>query len=503
MKRKKILGMAVLFIALFAGNLQAQHPLTWQEALNITLGNNPALKQANYQVQEKQALKQAARSLYLPHADVSATYVRLSDDIHLDLTPVRDAITPLYGALGKYGVFSGVPNPDPATQQIMPILPDDLSTSIIRQKIVEGLQNVENGEWDQIIQKKEFATLQASVNWTLYAGGRIRTANRVAELQNQESEWKRKQVSADLTAELAQRYYGLNLALQAVKVREMVFDGMMRHLNDATRMHEQGLIAKAELLNAKVYASQAQRELVKAQRELETAREALRNTLGWQGSEIPMPVSPLFYLDSLPPVTYFLEQARQKNPQLRQVELISNQAKAGERVSFAAFLPAVGIKGNYDIANKELSEKAPEWMVTAGLQWTLFDGNARMKKFQAAKMKTHQVEEAQKKAEADINTMIVKLYNECNMYLEQIHQIDNDLAFTDELVRVREKAFEEELASGTEVTDARLLQAKTRIERLQAMYGFDTTLARLFQFAGISEQFTNWQLSDKAKTGSL
>lgn len=142
----------------------------------------------------------------------------------------------------------------------------------------------------------------------------------------------KKQVSGDLTAELAQRYYGVNLALQAVKVREMVLDGMMRHLNDATRMHEQGLIAKAELLNAKVYASQAQRELDKAQRELETAREALRNTLGWQGSEIPMPVSPLFYVDSMPPVTYFLDQARQKNPQLRQVELISNQAKAGKRL---------------------------------------------------------------------------------------------------------------------------------------------------------------------------
>lgn len=191
MKGKIILVMAVMTPALFAGNLQAQRPLTWQEALDITLGNNPALKQAQYQVQEKQALKQAARSLYLPQADLNATYVRLSDDIHLDLTPVRDAITPLYGTLGKYGVFSGVPNPDPATQQIMPILPDDLSTSIIRQKMLEGLQNVQNGEWDQIIQKKEFATLQASVNWTLYAGGRVRTANRVAELQNQESEWKK------------------------------------------------------------------------------------------------------------------------------------------------------------------------------------------------------------------------------------------------------------------------------------------------------------------------
>lgn len=503
MKKKILLVMAGLIPALFAGSLQAQRPLTWKEALDLTLGNNPALKQANYQVKEKKALQQAARSLYLPQADLSANYVRLSDDIHLDLTPVRDAITPLYGALGKYGVFSGVPNPDPATQQIMPILPDNLSTQVIRQKMLEGLENVQNGEWDQMIQKKEFATLQASVNWTLYAGGRIRTANRLAGLQSTEAEWKQRQVAADLTTELAQRYYGVNLALQAVKVREMVLDGMMRHLNDATRLYEQGLIAKAELLNAKVYTSQAQRELDKAIRELETSREALSNTLGLQGNEMPMPVSPLFYMDSLPPVTYFLEQARRNNPQLRQVETLGQQAKAGEKVSMAAFLPAVGVKGSYDIANKDLSEQAPEWMVAAGLQWTLFDGTARIKKLQAAKMKTHQVEEVQKKAEADINTMIIKLYNDLNMYLEQIHQIENDLAFTDELVRVREKAFEEEMASGTDVTDARMLQAKTRIERLQAMHGFDTTLARLLQYAGMPEQFTAWQSSEKAKTGSL
>lgn len=501
-KKLIFMGFSLLTLSL-ASSLKAQRPLTWKEALDLTLNNNPAIHQADYQVQEKKALQQAARNLYLPQADLNANYVRLSDDIHLDLTPVRDAITPLYGALGKYGVFSGVPNPDPATQQIMPILPDNLSTAVVRQKLLEALDKVEKGEWDQMIQKKEFATLQASVNWTLYAGGRVRIANRVARMQEGEAEWKRRQVAGELTTELAQRYYGVNLALQAVKVREMVLDGMIRHLNDATRMHEQGFISKAELLNAKVYASQAQRELDKARRELETAREALRNTLGTDNSEMPLPVSPLFYIDSLPPLSYFLEQAKRNNPQLRQVETIGNQARAGEKVSLAAFLPAVGVKGTYDIANKDLSEQAPEWMVAAGLQWTLFDGTSRMRKLQAARMKTHQVEEVQKMAEADINTLIIKLYNEMNMYLEQIHQIENDLAFTDELVRVREKAFEEEMAPGTDVTDARLLQAKTRIERLQAMYEFDTTLARLLQYAGIPEQFTVWQSSDKARSGSL
>ncbi len=503
MKMKTLIAMAGLVLTLGAGYLKAQRPITWKEALDLTISNNPALKQADFQVKEKKALQQASQSLFLPQADISANYMKLSDDIHLDLTPVRDAITPLYGTLGKYGVFAGVPNPDPATQHIMPILPDDISTQIVRQKMLEGLEKVQNGEWDQMIQKKEFATLQASVNWTLYAGGRIRMASRVASLQSEEAEWKKRQVVGDLIAELAQRYYGVNLALQAVKVREMVLDGMMRHLNDATRLHEQGMIAKAELLNAKVYTSQAQRELDKARHELETAREALCNTLGLPDNEIPMPISPLFYLDSLPSVNYFLDQALRNNPQLRQVETISQQTKAGEKASLATLLPAVGVRGSYDIANKDLSEQAPQWIMAAGLQWTLFDGTARIKRLQAAKMKTHQVKEIQKKAEADINTMIIKLYNDLNIYLEQIYQIENDLMFTDELVRVREKAFEEEMAPGTDVTDARLLQAKTRIERLQAMYDFDTTLARLLQIAGMPEQFTYWQTSNKAKTGSL
>ncbi len=106
----------------------------------------------------------------------------MSDPLHLDLTPVRDAITPLYSALGNYGNFSGVPNPDPATNQMMPILPDDRSTAAVRANLLEGLDHVNAAEWDQMIQEKRFASLSASVVWPVYTGGKIKVANEAARI---------------------------------------------------------------------------------------------------------------------------------------------------------------------------------------------------------------------------------------------------------------------------------------------------------------------------------
>jgi outer membrane protein TolC len=50
------------------------------------------------------------------------------------------------------------------------------------------------------------------------------------------------------------------------------------------------------------------------------------------------------------------------------------------------------------------------------------------------------------------------------------------------------------------VVDAQLSLAQVRIERLQAMYNYDVCLARLLQYAGIPEQFTNYKQRPTVKT---
>ncbi len=467
--------------------------LTFEQALEITNGNSHVLKQNQYLQKEKKQEVKAAKGLYLPKVGISASYMRMSDNLHLDLTQVRDAITPLYQALGNYGNFSGVPNPDPATHQQMPILPDNLSTQAVRGQLLEGLTSVQNGDWDKMIQKKEFGLVAATMQWPIYTGGKIAAANKVAEIQKGEADEVARQKQGELMSELTERYFGLCLARQAVMIRQDVLDGMNKHLDDAIKMEKQGMIANADVLHARVFQAQAEREFSKAKRTQEIVNQSLLNTLAMEEEITLEPSSRLFYLDTIEPLDYFIKNARQNNPLLQQVNSKKKLVMQNYKVEKSEYFPAIALEGMYNIVDKDLSPYTPDWTVGIGLNWTLFDGAARYRKVKAAALKTDQVEEVEQKAQSDIETMINKLYQELNMYREQLVELESSKTFTDEYLRVREKAFHEEMSNATEVVDARLAQSQVRIERLQAMYGYDLALARLLEYAGISSQFPDCQ----------
>ncbi len=477
--RTTVLFLLLLFYlsewTVTAQNTVPVKTLTFEQALEITNGNSHVLKQNQYLQKEKKQEVKAAKGLYLPKVGISASYMRMSDNLHLDLTQVRDAITPLYQTLGNYGNFS-VPDPTP-----------------IRQKLLSGLNDVENGDWDRMIQKKEFGLVAATMQWPIYTGGKIAAANKVAEIQKGEADEVARQKQGELMSELTERYFGLCLARQAVMIRQDVLDGMNKHLDDAIKMEKQGMIANADVLHARVFQAQAEREFSKAKRTQEIVNQSLLNTLAMEEEITLEPSSRLFYLDTIEPLDYFIKNARQNNPLLQQVNSKKKLVMQNYKVEKSEYFPAIALEGMYNIVDKDLSPYTPDWTVGIGLNWTLFDGAARYRKVKAAALKTDQVEEVEQKAQSDIETMINKLYQELNMYREQLVELESSKTFTDEYLRVREKAFHEEMSNATEVVDARLAQSQVCIERLQAMYGYDLALARLLEYAGISSQFPDYQ----------
>ncbi|HUN02449.1 MAG TPA: TolC family protein, partial [Niabella sp.] len=75
--------------------------------------------------------------------------------------------------------------------------------------------------------------------------GKIKAANKAASIEEKEAIEQINQKKAELISELAERYFGLKLALEAVTVRQEVYDAMQRHLEEAKKMEQQGLIARA------------------------------------------------------------------------------------------------------------------------------------------------------------------------------------------------------------------------------------------------------------------
>ena len=173
-------------------------PMTFTDAYQQMHQNSHVLKQASFGISEKEADKKAAFGLRAPRIFITANAVQMADPLTLDLTPVRDAINPLYEALGKYGNFSGVPNPDPATSGVMPILPDNVSTQAMRGKIQEGQAAINAAEWNKMIQEKQFAAVNANFIWPLYTGGKINAANKASEIYAEEAGLRKEQREGEL-----------------------------------------------------------------------------------------------------------------------------------------------------------------------------------------------------------------------------------------------------------------------------------------------------------------
>ncbi len=506
MKTIKQLTGTVLIVLYGFGIIHGQESIqaiTFEEALQIMAEQNPGLQQAKQQIKQKEYELKAKKGLYMPQVSLSANAVSMSDALHLDLTPVKDAISPLYSTLGNYGVFSGVPNPDPATNSIIPILPENVSTAAVREKLLAAGEKIENTNWDQMIQEKNFATISADIMWPLFTGGKIKGANAAANTELTISKEALRQTEGNLLTELATRYYGLTLAMQVLEVRQQMFDVAEQHYNNAQKLFDNGIIANVELLHAKVSKNEAERELKEAERNIGIIRAGLDATLSFDTTVTVKPVSHLFMNNELPDVSYWITQAFNENPQLKQIEGKKELVDIKNKVDKGDYLPTVAMIGTYNLAENNLSPYMPDWMVGVGLKWSVFEGLARNNTYKAGKTMEEQVNFAEQKAHADLKAYLTKLYETLQMQMEQKNELESTLELAEEYSESTQKAFKEGLATSTTVVDAYTKVAQVKALRLKIFYDYDVTLAMLLQTAGTPEQYLSFSNGNNTIIESL
>lgn len=472
-------------------SISAVQPLTYEEAIALMIENNETLRQSAIKIEQKEQESKAQTGLFFPKISLSANYVMMTDNIHLDLTPVRDAITPLYDALGNYGDFSGVPNPDPSTNTTYPTLPDDISTAAVRESLLEGKEEVMAAEWNTTIQEQYFGMVSANFVMPIYTGGKIRIANKAAKINVAEATAESRQKLGEVTMELVERYYGLLLAQKVEVVRDEVMSTMQEHMNDAEKMMDEGLISGTQFLQAKVYYTEAKREKDKAKKQVVIVNNALINTLTIEETDVAI-MSSFFYCNNLEGLDYFKTAAAENSPLLEQIEHKKALVEQKHHLEKGNYLPNVAAMGTYTLADKDLSPFIPKGMMGIGLSWTIFEGTSRNKHLKASELQAEQVDLFYDKSKTNIESMLTKYYNEAAMHLEQVQQLEDSKEFAREYYKAIEQSFKEGLASSTEVSDANLLLAKIEIEQLQATYNYDVTLSKLLYFAGIPERFGDY-----------
>ena len=467
---KNILRIACLATAMTAAlPLPAQEPgqaLSLEEAIAVTLTDNPAMKAAAYEERAAQQQRRAAIGLRMPQINLTGAYAYMAKDIGFDFNNLKGPAKDLTGKILGSGLI------DPT------LIPT-----------IQGLLNpMMNADWFLTLQDQSFGFVGGEVTVPIWMGGKINAANRAARLNERTATEQGNQTRNALISELVERYFGLALAQQVVAVRQQVVDGVRRHLEDARALEKNGMIAQSERLYVEFKMAEAERELANAELQAQTIASALNSTLGqdnaWQ------PVTSMFIVDRVEDVAYYQDLAQDRNPLLNQVSLKRQLAEEGVRAQRADFLPQVAAIGGGSFYNYQVAGLVPRWAVGVGVNIKIFDGLNREYKYSAAKQTVRRVGALQNKAGKDISVLVEKLYNQMMNYRNQMTSIDASLAFAEEYLRMKNAAFLEGMSSSTDLIDAELNLAGVRTERLQAAYNFDLLLAQLLEAAGISDEFS-------------
>ena len=138
------------------------------------------------------------------------------------------------------------------------------------------------------------------------------------------------------------------------------------------------------------------------------------------------------------------------------------------------------------------SNLVPRMIIGVGFTWNLFDGLEREKRIRQSKLTRQTLILGQEKAKDDLIVGVDNFYSQLQKSLDNVSALNSTIELSEELVRIRKKAFLEGMATSLEVIDAENLLSKVRVARLAAYYEYDIALMNLLALCGMPEQFSNY-----------
>ena len=433
----------------FGATAQTSH-ITFDDALMLGFEHNPAIVAADYAEQAAHRERQAAVGLFMPRVAIKGAYTHLNKDIKIDFNPMLSSLSPLLGeGLSALGLDLSYP-----------------------------------------LQRRNSAFLGGDAELPIFAGGKIWTANRAAKINEERTHQQSRQVRSALVEEIVERYFGVELARHGVAIREEVVKVVEQHLHDVTLLEKEGMAVESERLYAEYRLAESERDLQRARLQLETAQRALQTSLGMEREIVPL--TPMFLLPQIESLDYFLSMAELYNPKLGEVGRLRELARMNVRLQRANLFPEVVAMGGMVFCDHQLSPLVPRMAIGVGLNFKIFDGLTKEYKLSASRLQLRRVEALEQGAEQDVALLVESLYNGVQSVLATVSAVERSERFAEEYLRAKRKAFDEGMATVTDVVDAALALSRAKLERVQTAYEFDVALARLLCASGMAEAFVQY-----------
>jgi len=337
---------------------------------------------------------------------------------------------------------------------------------------------------------------QVKLVQSLYEGGRILSALRVARLTKERSMLDYQTAVADTVVQVEVAYYDVLLALQQITVQEASVELLTGELADTTRRYNAGTVPRFNVLRAEVELANARPKLIRARNSYRIAKNSLVNQLGFNVPKEALEDIPLTLAGKLVAEPYKIElpqaivlalerrtelEALRKTQALRKEDIIN--AKAPYKPSLQAY-------GGYDAHNSLLSHDLTDtkygWIAGVLLTWNFFDGNRTKGKVMEATALYEragvELDDTGRRIELEVRTAYSN-FIEADEVLKSQEKVVEEAEEALRLARARSEAG---TSTQLDVLSAQTALTEARSTQIQALRDYSVARARLERAIGIN-----------------
>jgi outer membrane protein TolC len=328
---------------------------------------------------------------------------------------------------------------------------------------------------------------------SIYEGGRINSALRVARLTREQALLNHQTIIADALRDVRVAYYGVLMAQQLIAVQEASLKLLQQELDETTKRFQAGTVPRFNVLRAEVEVANARPRLIRSRNTFRTSKDNLAHLLG---ENIPAGTDelPLQLTDRLetPPQDIALDRAiaqaferRTELAALRKAEALRGEnivnAKSGYKPSVQVF---AGYGSKSSQFSSDLTDELHGWEAGAQLSWNIFDGFLPRGRVQEAEaMRTRAREEimdAMRRVELEVRTAY-SAFVEAREVLASQEKVQES---AEEALRLANARVEAGAATQLDVLNAQTALTEARSTQVQARHDYAVAQARLERAVG-------------------
>lgn len=432
-----VLGAAATGSGLRAQNPTATDPLSLSGAISEALAGNAELRMAESRAKMAEATAGGGSAVYWPRLDFESGFVRSNDPVFAFGTKLRQ------GTFGQEDLdIDALNNPDPVN--------DWVNRVTLQWKVFSPVDwtargaaslRAESARWNEV-RMREVTVLRTDV---LYREAQRTGAQLVAAVR----------------------------AVEAAAANRDVF---------ARRM-EEGVLTRADLLQAEAEYASALARRVDAERQEEEARRNLGVYLGRSGGTLPVLADSLRVespRSSSDPADGEAAFDPTRRADLLALSSARSAAEAESKRAGRSYLPEIGMFANYGIHAAEAFQKdGDNWTVGVGLKWNIFSGFGRSKDKQRADaariLADTRYDQALREARAELDAARSAVVA-AERALDAMLAASEAAALGADLMRRR---FEEGLATASDLLQAEFRRAEAEGHAIDSRAGLHMAEARL------------------------